>query len=588
MDDRYYNEELTYLLEAGREFAKRHPQKARMLHLDDVRARDPNVERLLESFVFLTSRIRKHLDDDFSQIADALLSIIWPDYLNPVPSFCLLEFTSENWMPSEIVRIPQFAEVDSEPGNENIRCRFRTCYGITVFPFEIIRAVVEPQGTTSCLTLTFSVKEGTTLSQYRQERIRVQLFGELLQCWQLYGVLLGKKGDQPIVDSINVETFDEAGNRTAHQTFGADILSPNGLSEKESILGSTSTSLWSYGLFRDFFIFPEKFQGFGLDMLDFVGNNENTSEFTVSFNLNTHWPSNLRIAPEQFRLNTVPIVNLFEHDANPIRLDYSHHRYTIRGDIKYPEFYQVYSVDRVEGLEFNSGKQKSYQPLLSSGAETNPKETCYYSVEREPSSWGGIENFISFKDAEVTSGFPEEEIISISLTCTNGRLPTSLLPGQINNAVSDIDSNLRLRNISHPTKFTLPNTEKNSLWRWLSHASLNYVNLLSAENFRVLLQLHDFSNSDANSHRIEGITNISLRPIRGFFKGAIVPGNGVEIAVNETHFSDPGEVQALARIFSQFLSSFASINSFVEVTVIVEPSHQKIVLNRELGTNKQL
>ena len=588
MNDRYYNEELTYLLEAGREFAKRHPQKARMLHLDDVRDRDPNVERLLESFAFLTSRIRKQLDDDFSQIADGLLSIIWPDYLNPVPSFCLLEFTAQNWVESDVVKVPQFAEVDSEPGKENIRCRFRTCFETTIFPLDIIRAVVEPLGTTSCFKLTFSVKEGAQLSQYRQERIRIQFFGELLQCWQLYGLFLGINGKQPIADSIDVELYDRYGGSIARQTFGPDVLSPNGLSQNENVLRSTSTTLWSYGLIRDFFVFPEKFQGFSLDILDFVGANENVTEFTVSFKLNTHWPSNLRIAPENFRLNTVPIVNLFSHDSNPIRLDHSHHRYSVRGDIKYPEFYQVYSIDRVEGLEFASGKQKRYQPLLSARSETRPEETCYYSVEREPSAWGGIESYISFKNSEAQSGFPEEEIISISLTCTNGKLPSSLLPGQINNGVSGIDSKLSLCNISHPTKFTLPNNGESSLWRWLSHASLNFLNLLSAENFRIMLQLHDFSSSEANSHRINGITNISLRPIRGFFRGAIVPGNGVEITVNETHFSNSGEVQALARIFSQFLSSFASINSFVEVTVLIEPSHQKIVLTRELGTNNQL
>ncbi|MBN2717185.1 MAG: type VI secretion system baseplate subunit TssF [Deltaproteobacteria bacterium] len=575
-------------MEAGKEFAKKHPQKARMLHLDDVRSRDPNVERLLESFAFLTSRIRKRLDDDFSQIADGLLSIIWPNYLNPVPSFCLLEFIPVNWVPTDMIRVPRFANVDSEPTHENIRCRFRTCFETTILPFNVDAASVDILGSTSCLKLVFSVFDNAILSQYVNEQIRVQLFGELLQCWQLYGLLLGKKGKKTIVESIQVELFNTEKVSIAKQTFNASILSPIGISEKESILATTSTTLWGYGLFRDFFIFPEKFQGFNLNILNFVGQHENTSTFTVSLHLSTQWPSSLRVAPEQFRLNTVPIVNLFEHDANPIRLDHLHHRYTVRGDIKYPEYFQVHSINRVEGLEVATGAKKKYDPLLSAKTDREPEQMCYFSVERELASWGGIENFISFKNAETNSGFPREEIISLSLTCTNGKLTSTLLPGQINNAVSDIDSNLSLRNISHPTKFVTPDFEKNSLWRWLSHASLNYVNLLSAANFRAMLQLHDFSNSEANSHRINGVTDISLRPIRGFFKGAIVPGNGVEITVNESHFSDSGEVQLFARILCQFLSCFASINSFVEVTVKVEPSQQKIVLSRELGTNRQL
>ncbi|SAK88131.1 hypothetical protein AWB75_06024 [Caballeronia catudaia] len=43
---RYYEAEMRYLREAGREFARAHPDRARMLNLDRVGDRDPYVERL--------------------------------------------------------------------------------------------------------------------------------------------------------------------------------------------------------------------------------------------------------------------------------------------------------------------------------------------------------------------------------------------------------------------------------------------------------------------------------------------------------------------------------------------------------------
>lgn len=49
MDDltlRYYDAEMRYLLEAGEEFARAHPEQAAMLNLDKAGARDPFVERL--------------------------------------------------------------------------------------------------------------------------------------------------------------------------------------------------------------------------------------------------------------------------------------------------------------------------------------------------------------------------------------------------------------------------------------------------------------------------------------------------------------------------------------------------------------
>ncbi len=44
MDDltlRYYDAEMRYLLEAGEEFARAHPEQAAMLNLDKAGARDP-------------------------------------------------------------------------------------------------------------------------------------------------------------------------------------------------------------------------------------------------------------------------------------------------------------------------------------------------------------------------------------------------------------------------------------------------------------------------------------------------------------------------------------------------------------------
>lgn len=53
MDDltlRYYEAEMRYLREAGKEFSRAHPDRAAMLNLDKTGARDPYVERLFEGF----------------------------------------------------------------------------------------------------------------------------------------------------------------------------------------------------------------------------------------------------------------------------------------------------------------------------------------------------------------------------------------------------------------------------------------------------------------------------------------------------------------------------------------------------------
>ena len=91
MDDltlRYYDAEMRYLLEAGEEFARAHPEQAAMLNLDFV-------ERLFEGFAFLMGRMREKLDDDLPELTEGVVSLLWPHYLRTIPSMSVVEFTPD-------------------------------------------------------------------------------------------------------------------------------------------------------------------------------------------------------------------------------------------------------------------------------------------------------------------------------------------------------------------------------------------------------------------------------------------------------------------------------------------------------------
>ena len=82
----YYENELTYLRRLSKEFASKYPKIASRLQMEGEVCEDPHVERMIESFAFLTSRIHKKLDDEFPQITEAMLSVLYPHFLRPVPS----------------------------------------------------------------------------------------------------------------------------------------------------------------------------------------------------------------------------------------------------------------------------------------------------------------------------------------------------------------------------------------------------------------------------------------------------------------------------------------------------------------------
>ena len=87
----YYERELTYLRRLGAEYAARYPKVAARLQLEANKCEDPHVERLLEGFAFLAARVHHRLDDDLPEVSEALLDVLHPQHVRPIPSISLVE-----------------------------------------------------------------------------------------------------------------------------------------------------------------------------------------------------------------------------------------------------------------------------------------------------------------------------------------------------------------------------------------------------------------------------------------------------------------------------------------------------------------
>src|SRR3989337_2011839 len=105
MDDKllnYYEQERTFIRKMGVEFAKKYPKIAGRLLLEPDKCEDPFTERLIEAFAFISGRIHKKIDDDFPEITESLLSIIYPHYINPIPSMAVVKYESIQQNISEV------------------------------------------------------------------------------------------------------------------------------------------------------------------------------------------------------------------------------------------------------------------------------------------------------------------------------------------------------------------------------------------------------------------------------------------------------------------------------------------------------
>ena len=137
----YYERELTFLRQMGAEFAAKYPKIASRLVMEADKCEDPHVERMLEAFAFLAARVHLKIDDEFPEITEALLSVLYPHYLRPIPSMSVVEFHMdyEQVSPEKGLTLDRGALLRSRPVN-GVPCKFRTCYDVTFWPVEVAEA----------------------------------------------------------------------------------------------------------------------------------------------------------------------------------------------------------------------------------------------------------------------------------------------------------------------------------------------------------------------------------------------------------------------------------------------------------------
>src|SRR5215471_4713354 len=137
----YYERELTYLRQMGSLFSEKYPKVASRLAIEPGKCEDPHVERLLEAFAFLAARVHLKVDDEFPEITQALLGIVYPHFIRPIPSMSIVEFQVdiEQGKLTTGLKIPKESVLYSRPVG-GVSCKFRTCYETVLYPLEVKEA----------------------------------------------------------------------------------------------------------------------------------------------------------------------------------------------------------------------------------------------------------------------------------------------------------------------------------------------------------------------------------------------------------------------------------------------------------------
>ncbi|MCB1035539.1 MAG: type VI secretion system baseplate subunit TssF, partial [Acidobacteria bacterium] len=326
---RYYWEELLYLRKMGESFARTHPKVAGRLELEADVCPDPHVERLIESFAFLTGRIQYSLDQDFPEIAAELIRVLYPHYLDPVPSMTVARFEvdAERGKLTGGYEIPRgtrlFALSDSHPG---ALCRFRTAYPVTLWPLEVTAAAFEaperwlddPGSVVKVLRLRLSTL-ADPVAKLGLGKLRFYLHGEQTLAGELYELLLNHV--------VRLAARADGSGRLRDLPPGS--VEPVGFRLEEALLPAPEHAQPAYRLLQEYFAFQEKFQFFDVGNLDRLGQGLGQGFFDLLFFLDRLPEKRLSVTPEVFALGCTPVVNLFTKTTEPLRVDHRRLEYRL-------------------------------------------------------------------------------------------------------------------------------------------------------------------------------------------------------------------------------------------------------------------
>jgi type VI secretion system protein ImpG len=600
----YYERELSFLRQMGAEFAQKYPKIAGRLSLplEPDKCEDPHVERMIEAFAFLSARVRLKVDDEFPEITESLLNVLYPHYLAPIPSMSIVQFSLDPGVGKLTTgyKIDQGATLYSKP-IQGVPCRFRTCYPVVVWPIELVFASLESTGpadskgkfSDAFIRIGLRCINDTRLSDLHLaeedavstiDRLRFFISGEPQTVYPLYEILLNNVSRVELRPGKDKPKASR--DRTASPlSMPAASLKAIGFESTDAMLPYMARSFPGYRLLAEYFSFPEKFLFFDLAGLDAAARAGFGEEFEIRIHVRNVIPPPGVIDQSTFQLGCAPIINLFTKGAEPLQLNQQQHEYRVIPDVHRQLATEVYSIDSVATANPNLQESRAFRPFYYYGhsSQDEPGDAFWYGTRRQSQRKDdpGTEVYLSLVDLGFNPRVPAVETLMVKTTCTNRDLPAKLpFGGMEGDFESDTAGPIsRVRCLKKPTSALRPPLRRGAHWRLISHLSLNHLSIVSGgdnhdpEALREILMLYDFMDSAATRKQISGMTRIDTRVVvrqMGSRIGAgFVRGTETTLEFDENQYVGGG-VFLFASVIERFLALYASMNSFSQLVAKIK------------------
>lgn len=596
----HYNRELEFLRTRAADFARAYPKIAGRLMPSGEVGEDPHVERLVEAFALLASRIHKRLDDDFPLFTESFLEVLYPHYLRPFPacSIAQLDLGSAAAQMTQGALLPRGTLLASRPVR-GVPCRFRTAYPVTLLPVAVASASFRgalrapdgtpvPRGATSVISIELALQSPQAQwGKLGAGAVRLYLDGEASQVAALREALFGR------VQGVLLQTTP-VGPWQAVEALPREV----GFGEDEALVEFDERSHTAYRLLTEYFAFPDKFNFVDLP-LPAALHDSTARSITLHYAL-----AGVRsdsdearlletLAARHLRTGCTPVVNLFTQRAEPIRVSHAAESYPVLPDGRRAWGFEVHSVQKVWRVRHAADGENidEFRPFYSLQHDDLLKEGevagRYWYAQRNATVAElspGFETELAIVDIDFDPAKPQTDTLSVQVLATNRDLPSQM---SIANAGGDLfleggglAREIRLLRVPTPTlRFARGG---GALWRLISHLSLNHLSLSAGglEALKEMLRLYDLPRSAANRRMLDALVAVEHHPATACLPGdpfpAFVRGIEVRLAVDETGFVGTG-LRLFAQVLDRFFGLYVHVNSFTQLKVVSARTQEELV-----------
>ena len=591
-----YNDELLHLRTETAEFAREFPDRAKSLSLDPNRVEDPYVERLLEGVAFLAARVRLKLEAQYPVFTQQLLDVLFPGWLAPSPSACVLRLVVDANKAELLAGVPVpkgAALVGSLRSNAEIRCDFRTSRELTLWPLalrqiqyfaaspELSVPAFAGERPASSLRLELEILGDADLGTLALDSLPLFVTKSDIFGAQLMELLAGR--------CIAVAVTVDPSGRRIHSWLDRTSVRQLGFDDADAMFPVPMRGHAGFRVLKEYAALPEKFRFIEVSSLRAATSGLKGKRLFLTFYFSGVF-ARLETATkaDALALFCVPAVNLREQALDRVDVTPGQTEFHLVADRMRPRDKEIIQITELRGG--GGGSERRFQPVFESVASGKLSAASQYATRREArmlmqsetpgreATYPGTEVFVSLSEPGAPPYGRDLQYLSVRALCSNRDLPL-YLKAQFSDATYAFNNALpvmAVQCVTGPSLPLSPRVDGSDPWVALSHLFVNYLSLFDVDSnrggdaLRAMLGLYATVPGHFLLRQSEGLVRVAARQITRRIPGGgpISFGRGVEIelSMNDRAF-DGGSPFMLAAVLEHFLAAHVSINSFVETSL---------------------